>query len=70
MEHKLDKGWANSFILVEVFMKGGSTITKRVGKVEQFLHMEMFTMGSGKKVCRTVKEFILGMMVKSIKDNS
>ena len=51
-------------------MKGGSTITKRVGKVEQFLHMEMFTMGSGKKVCRTVKEFILGMMVKSIKDNS
>ena len=69
-EPKLDKAWANSFGPMEVFMKGGSTITKQVEKADQWMQLEMFTWGYSKKMSAMVKEFTFGLTVSSIKENS
>ena len=70
LEPKLDKAWANSSTPMELFMKGGSTTTKHMERVEKCLQMEKLTRGNGNTILCTVKEFLLGQMVSSIKDNT
>ena len=50
MELKLDKAWANSFTLVEVFMKDGSSTTKEVEKVDKYMIVDKFMRGNIKTV--------------------
>ena len=70
LELKLDKAWANSLTLTGVFIKDGSTTTKHMERVEKCLQMEKLTRGNGNTILCTVKEFLLGQMVSSIKDNT
>ena len=44
--------------------------TKELEMVDILMQMETFTRVNGKTISCMVKEFILGLMVRSIRDNS
>ena len=68
-ELKLSKERANVFTNVEVFMKGGFEITKKMESVYKYLIMERITRVKLKIICGMVKEFIRGLVAVYIKVN-
>ena len=50
-------------------MKDGSTTTMQMERVDMCMQMETFTRVNLKTMSCMVKDFILGLMVRSIRDN-
>ena len=70
MELKLNMARGNSSTPLAVFMKGGSATTNKMEWVGKCMSVEIVTLGNGKTVVCMGVDFMTGVLVKLIKENS